>query len=508
MISIFFIPIGIYVTLTGLLEPVGFLLDRLNRLNALFMAKAQHHATRLIAASSKKREIGSLSKGGRRDPLNTGAAAASALAATLGGAGGMVGRHLPGVWKPQKKGSPSDKLLWPWQTRWQPPKQSFTLEQLGGGVFVVGPFGAYLHALLQPAFIALVGCAVTMIVRSKHFLDALYLGVVTMTTVGYGDADLLPLTTAEKAYTVAFMLFSTTALALCVERLQVLFTSRRVFLQDFNVELPLLMRREAVKKHRSSPTLVEDEFVLYVLEKFGVVDADLLQAIRDDFTKIESFGITQATEDGVVELTTLYEHLVARGQVLDSNRVAPGTTREERRALLTIKRKLAERRASIQVLREAVRGNHHGVRGGRRDKWMGPPLPDSIVDMAVPDKGYGEWFEEVWEPYLKRDREYNESMKKHEMMQEMAQKMKAAWRGQQHRKLVKMSTFTVSQGGWKARKDTRKPRKIMRIPNAWAITSAAKGATSSFRKAKRSLPTRSPGRDLKASHPHHPPAQV
>lgn len=456
------------------------------------MAKTEHCATHLIAASTKVRQSDCLSKGGRRDPLNTGVAAASALAATLGGAGGMVGRHLPGAWKQQKKGPSSEKMLWPWQTRWQPPKQSFTLDQLGGGVFVVGPFGAYLHALLQPTMIALIGCAVTMIARSKHFIDALYSGVVTMTTVGYGDGDLLPLTTAEKAYTVAFILFSTTALALCVERLQVLFTSRRVFLQDFNVELPLLMRREAVKKHTSSPTLVEDEFVLYVLEKFGVVDADLLQAIRADFKKIESFGINQATEDGVVEVTSLYEHLVARGQVLDSNRVAPGTTREERRALLTIKRKLAERKMPMKVLRQAVHGDGHGGRGGRRDKWMGPPLPDSIVDMAVPDKGYGEWFEEVWEPYLKRDREYTESVKKHEIMQEMAQKMKAAWRGQQHRKLVKMSTFTVSQGGWKTRKDTRKPRKIMRIPNAWAITSAAKGATSSFRKAKRPPPKRDP----------------
>jgi hypothetical protein len=34
-------------------------------------------------------------------------------------------------------------------------------------------------------------------------------GVVTMTTVGYGDADLLPETDGEKAYTVFFMLVCT-----------------------------------------------------------------------------------------------------------------------------------------------------------------------------------------------------------------------------------------------------------------------------------------------------------
>jgi len=215
-----------------------------------------------------------------------------------------------------------------------------------------------------------------------------------MTTVGYGDADLLPDSFAEKAYTIVFMLFSTTALAVCVERLQTLWTSRRVYLKDFREELPHMMLREAIKKRKARPILVEDEFVLRVLEDYGVVDAELIHHIRNDFKKIEAFGISREAHDGEIEVETLFEHLVARGQVLDSNRVAPGTTCEQRNE---------KRKGHLHT-----RGS--GMSAGAGGAGHFADIPPSVVDMAVPDKGFSEWLREVWTPFLEDDAQYVEAV--------------------------------------------------------------------------------------------------
>jgi hypothetical protein len=36
-------------------------------------------------------------------------------------------------------------------------------------------------------------------------------------------------------------------------------------------------------------------------------------------------------------------------------------------------------------------------------------LPDSVVDMSVEDKGFREWFDGVWTPFLKHDAEFAEA---------------------------------------------------------------------------------------------------
>ena len=76
---------------------------------------------------------------------------------------------------------------------------------------------------------------------------------------------MLPVHPYEKMWTIFFMLFSTTALVMCVERLKMIFKSRLIYLEDFKAQLPDLMRQEALKEHRPNPTLVEDEFCLHVL---------------------------------------------------------------------------------------------------------------------------------------------------------------------------------------------------------------------------------------------------
>ena len=115
----------------------------------------------------------------------------------------------------------------------------------------------------------------------------------------------------------------------------------------------------------------------------------------DDFKKIEHFGVHPNAADGEIEVRTLYDHLVAQGQVVDANRVAPGTTREGRQRL-RLRKFTTGLAMSRSVFAETVK-----LRG------MGPSLPKNmVVDMAVMDQGFEEWRDDIWTPFLERDTEY------------------------------------------------------------------------------------------------------
>jgi hypothetical protein len=350
LLSIVYMPLGTILTMGGLLQPVGACLGYLNHFNAFIIAKLIVLVNSVIAFMQSKMRWG-------KWPSS---------------------RHAQTTFLTEAN-------------------QTFTIDKLFGGTLEVGPVLAYTHTILQPIVVALLGCIVTSVVRSKSFIDSLYYGTVTMTTVGYGDSDLLPKDDAEKAYTILFMLFSTTALAVCVERLAMLVTSRRIFIYDFNWELPAMMRKRAIQEGNVSPSLVEDEFVIHVLETYGVIDGDLLKCIRNDFKKIEQFGLHGDSSNGEIEVATLFEHLVARGLVLDSNRVAPESTRASRHRTRQRKGSLGAN-ARKQVEKVTIKG-------------AGPSLPSvMVVDMSTPDKGFQEWHRDIWTPFLECDDEYQQSV--------------------------------------------------------------------------------------------------
>ena len=54
LLSIFYMPFGTIVTMGGLLEPVGFCLDWLNKLNALMIARLQECSIACVAAVKRR----------------------------------------------------------------------------------------------------------------------------------------------------------------------------------------------------------------------------------------------------------------------------------------------------------------------------------------------------------------------------------------------------------------------------------------------------------------------
>lgn len=145
LVSIFYMPFGTLVTLGGLLEPVGFCLSRLNKLNAVLII----YGLRLLEGVDERTHLWRVS-------------------ATAGGAQQRASRL-------SRRGASGARRM--------AEGQKFTLARLCGDPINVGPTAAYVHALLQPVAVALVGCLVTHVVRSKSFIDSLYYFIVTMTTV-------------------------------------------------------------------------------------------------------------------------------------------------------------------------------------------------------------------------------------------------------------------------------------------------------------------------------------
>ena len=49
------------------------------------------------------------------------------------------------------------------------------------------PIRSYVHALLAPFVLLLLGVASAVLISGRHPIDAIYYSMITMTTVGYGD---------------------------------------------------------------------------------------------------------------------------------------------------------------------------------------------------------------------------------------------------------------------------------------------------------------------------------
>jgi len=244
-------------------------------------------------------------------------------------------------------------------------------------------------------------------------VNALYFSTVSITTVGYGDE--LPDNDTSKVLTTIFLLFGVPALAICVRRLQTLYMSARINRTDFKLELMGMMRAEAYKERKSTPTLVEDEFVLYVLEKYGGIKRELMRAVREDFKRVEAFGLTTKHGDSEIDMRTLFDHLVLQGHIIDSNRVAPDLSAVKRRykneLIVSHMRRGHGRKGRMAAVCGKLPWARMTATDGTADDDYGSNSQNAarmgVVDMSSADCGFDEWLHDVWTPYLEGDAEYH-----------------------------------------------------------------------------------------------------
>src|ERR671915_2403261 len=127
--------------------------------------------------------------------------------------------------------------------------------------------------LLVPAVLAY-GVAGYMLLEGWSFLDALYMTVLTLTTVGY--REVLPLDTSGKIFTITVLLFGVAVVLATISLLAGWFAERAVR-QDW--------RRRRMKRRIAS---MSDHFIVCAYGRVGRAAAPGVGADGDPFVGIDA----------------------------------------------------------------------------------------------------------------------------------------------------------------------------------------------------------------------------
>jgi len=127
-------------------------------------------------------------------------------------------------------------------------------------------------------------------------LEAFYLSVITLTTVGFGDK--VPKTSGGKVFATIWMLLGVAAFANMVGRFSAVFLSRGVRLDKLDeyalrriLEDPLFLTNHNLRKDEadiSHHAVSRSDFILFMLKDLGVVDAELVEKLGKDFDKLDT----------------------------------------------------------------------------------------------------------------------------------------------------------------------------------------------------------------------------
>mmetsp|Transcript_118652 Transcript_118652/g.331020 ORF Transcript_118652/g.331020 Transcript_118652/m.331020 type:complete len:361 (-) Transcript_118652:136-1218(-) len=162
----------------------------------------------------------------------------------------------------------------------------------------------FLRAFLLWALCVFVGVAFFVCVpgEDQTVLRALYMSVITLSTVGFGDAT--PRTEAGKAFATVWMLVGTVALANMVAKFSVAFLSEsaktyglphldapsldRIF-DDEHVRWSNKARAKVLQGgHLATKTVSRTDFLVFMIKDMGLVDADVISKLSENFDKLDN----------------------------------------------------------------------------------------------------------------------------------------------------------------------------------------------------------------------------
>ena len=220
----------------------------------------------------------------------------------------------------------------------------------------------YLLALIAPGLVMAIGVALGMtLVGDFDWVDAVYWMFASMTTIGYGDVA--PTSKSGKLVAMAYLPLAVAALGQALSSVGMIATRKRIREEDHGKVADLLL----LEASNGDPdeSITEGEFLIMILQREGLVDADTVTAIRRQF-----------------------RHLVRHGD----QRVP-----FEMRCFdaMGVFRELKERNRIIQ------RPSHFkpGSRKGRKE----------MVDLEAKDGGYNEWLVQHWSRRISEKKQEMES---------------------------------------------------------------------------------------------------
>jgi len=262
------------------------------------------------------------------------------------------------------------------------------------------PF-AYAHALLAPAMVALIGVASAMIISQRSLTDAIYFSMITMTTVGYGD--ILPTTAIDKVVAIGFMPLAAASLAASIGRFEKLAEQTRIHYTNFRLKLGDMLRDQAKQEETTTPTLTRERFVLETLIDFDLVEKATVDELCRRFDALTSEQRVEVDGNKKLTVHSLFDDLVKQGRVVDANQIMLSAFEDrashadkDRRRSMTFNSKVRVDSPPPKLGSAPTRGRSFNPAA------MFARLENGTVavNMATADRGFEEWFEEVWVPSL------------------------------------------------------------------------------------------------------------
>ena len=191
----------------------------------------------------------------------------------------------------------------------------------------LGIVGQYVHAVLGPLICMAIGGTAGYFVHGWSALDSLYWAVVSITTVGFGD--LAPSRDLEKVFAIAFLPIATAALISGVSLVQR--ASLRIGIIDANYKL--VADRLLIDSAGDDPdaTISREQFLLQVLTERGLIDDEVRQAIDRQYDEMlreyndSQFGAKEPKEE--IDPRVVFYHLKQQGRIITDTFNAGRSTR-------------------------------------------------------------------------------------------------------------------------------------------------------------------------------------
>jgi len=155
--------------------------------------------------------------------------------------------------------------------------------------------------------------------EEKDWMEAIYMGVVTLTTVGFGDVT--PQTSGGKLFASFGMLVGVERFAHCVAEtsawlLQVVTVKKldentlQLIMSDPRVNKAIQERQKFIESRpaveRFGTTIARNDFALYLLLDMGLVDEDVVDKVYSQFDALDKSG------DGFLDFDDLPDRSVKR----------------------------------------------------------------------------------------------------------------------------------------------------------------------------------------------------